>query len=142
LDDRTVTQFHSFVERLVSTAATSPIPMPIISDLRFQPVDEREVADRLVDLALGPAVGMAPDMAGPEVLTLAEIAAAWLSVTRRPTTVVPITVGALSGVANSLRPEPWVLGVLEGYREGWNTPRGERTLGRVRFVDWLQHRVT
>jgi uncharacterized protein YbjT (DUF2867 family) len=138
-----VAQFHSFVERLVSAAATSPIPTPVVSDLRFQPVDEQEVADRLVELALGPAVGDAPDMAGPEVLTLAEIAAMWLSVKGRPTTLVPVTVSALGGeVAGPLRPEPWVRGVLDGYREAWNTPRAERTLGRVRFADWLRHRAT
>jgi uncharacterized protein YbjT (DUF2867 family) len=138
-----VAQFHSFVERLVSAAAASPIPTPVVADLRFQPVDEQEVADRLVDLALGRAVGDAPEIAGPEVLTLAEIAALWLSVNRRPATLVPVTVSALAGeVASPLRPESWALGVLERYREAWNTPRAERTLGRVRFVDWLRHRAT
>jgi uncharacterized protein YbjT (DUF2867 family) len=138
-----VAQFHSFVERLVSAAAASPIPTPLVADLRFQPVDEQEVADRLVEIALGPAAGDAPEIAGPEVLTLAEIAALWLSVNGRPRSLVPVSVSALAGeLVTSLRPEPWALGVLEGYREAWNTPSAERTLGRVRFADWLRHRAT
>lgn len=137
-----VAQFHSFVERLVSSASSSPIPTPIIADLRFQPVDEQEVADRLVELTLGPALGDAPDMAGPEVLTLAEIAATWLAVKKRAGTLVPVDVGALDDrPIGPLRSEPWVLGTLEGYRQGWNTPLGARTLGRLRFADWLGRRA-
>ncbi len=48
-----VAQFHSFVERLVAAVGSLPIPAPIAADLRFQPVDEAEVAEHLVELALG-----------------------------------------------------------------------------------------
>ena len=68
-----VSQFHSFVARLVELAAASPIPTPFIPELRFQPVDEREVAEQLLAIALGEPLGNAPEIAGPEVLTLAEI---------------------------------------------------------------------
>jgi uncharacterized protein YbjT (DUF2867 family) len=138
-----VTQFHSFVERLVSAAATLPIPAPIFGDLRFQPVDEGEVAERLVDLALGPPTGDAPEIAGPEVLTLGEIAAAWLAASGRPATIVPATVSA--GVVETggvLQPERWVAGVLEAYRDGLDTPRGAPTLGRVTFTEWLRRRAS
>src|SRR5689334_13757012 len=70
-----VTQFHSFVERLVASAATVPIPAPVFADLRFQPVDETEVADRFAEIALGPPLGDAPEMAGPQSRTLGEFTA-------------------------------------------------------------------
>jgi uncharacterized protein YbjT (DUF2867 family) len=134
-----VAQFHSFVARLVSAAAAGPVPAPLAADLRFQPVDEREVADRLVEVALGPPLGDAPEIAGPEVLTLGEIAQAWLAATGRPATLVPITVAALlEGAPGPLRPEPWVGPVLAAYRDAWNAPRGSRTLGRVRFPEWIR----
>lgn len=136
-----VAQFHSFVERLVATAGTLPVPAPIVSDLRFQPVDEREVADTLVEIALGPPLGDAPEIAGPEVLTLGEIAATWLSVTGRTATMAPVSVATLlredGGV---LQPAHWVAPVLEGYRAAWNTPHAARTLGRIPFADWLRRR--
>ena len=41
--------------------------IPVPAGFRFQPVDADEVADNLVELSLGPAVGQAPDMAGPRI---------------------------------------------------------------------------
>lgn len=136
-----VAQFHSFVERLVSAAGSLPVPAPIVSDLRFQPVDEREAADRLVEIALGPTLGDAPEIAGPELLTLGEIAASWLAETGRPATLVPVSLSAvLRGEGGEPGPAAWVGPVLEGYRAAWNTPQAARTLGRVRFVEWLRRR--
>ncbi len=97
-----VAQFHSFVERLVAAPASLPVPSPIVADLRFQPVDEREVAERLVEIALGEPLGDAPEIAGPEVLTLGEIAAAWLADSGRPAALVPVPLDAfLRGSAGS-----------------------------------------
>ncbi|WP_242392669.1 SDR family oxidoreductase [Anaeromyxobacter oryzisoli] len=133
-----VAQFHSLVDRLVRAAAALPVPTPIVADLRFQPVDEREVAERLVEIALGALLGDAPEIAGPEVATLGELAATWLSVTGRPATLVPVSVDALgSGDPAIPSPAPWARAVLEGYRAGWNTPRAECTRGRIRFGEWL-----
>lgn len=131
-------QFHSFVERLVAAAATSPIPTPLVSDLRFQPVDEGEVAERLVEIALGPALGDAPEIAGPEVLSLSEIAATWLKAQGSGATLVPLTVDTLFSADPAV--PPWAHPVLEGYRDAWNTPHGERTLGRITFAEWLARR--
>jgi uncharacterized protein YbjT (DUF2867 family) len=133
-----VSQFHSFVERLVASAATPPIPTPLVHDLRFQPVDEREVAERLLQIALAEPLADAPDMAGPELLSLGEIASTWLAATGRADTLVRVSVDTLfeSGVIAS----PWARPVLEGYRAAYNTPHGARTLGRVRFAEWLERR--
>ncbi|ACG74538.1 NmrA family protein [Anaeromyxobacter sp. K] len=136
-----VAQFHSFVDRMVRSAATLPLPTPIVADLRFQPVDEREVADHLLEVVLGPPLGDAPELAGPEVLTLGDLAATWLAVTGRPASLVPVSVDALGfdgGVAPA--PAPWTRPTLEGYRAAFNTPRGPRSLGKIRFADWLRER--
>ena len=46
----------------------SELPIvPLPADTRFQPVDADEVADHLVELALGAPAGQAPDVAGPKI---------------------------------------------------------------------------
>jgi len=145
-----VAQFHSFVARLVAVPATLPVPAPIVADLRFQPIDEAEAAGRLVELALGPALGRAPELAGPEVLTLGRAVALWFAAAGRQPTLVPVALSeiartrtgepsALEGpsTAGDAEPAGWTFGVLDGYRAAWNTPQGERWLGRVTFADWL-----
>ncbi|MGH7765332.1 MAG: SDR family oxidoreductase [Candidatus Dormibacteraceae bacterium] len=53
---------------LVMVRGMSKLPLvPLPADTRFQPVDADEVADNLVELALGPPVGQAPDIAGPKI---------------------------------------------------------------------------
>jgi uncharacterized protein YbjT (DUF2867 family) len=137
-----IAQFHSFVERLVRSAATLPIPAPIAADVRFQPVDEHEVAERLLSIALGSPLEYAPEIAGPEILTLGEIAGTWLRLTGRPGTLISLPVEALVRCsATGPETEPWVRAVLEGYRAAWNTPQGPRTLGAVRFADWVRQHV-
>jgi uncharacterized protein YbjT (DUF2867 family) len=136
-----VAQFHSFVERLVAAAASLPIPAPIFADLRFQPVDEGEVAQRFVELSLGAPEGDAPDFAGPQLLSLGEIAATWLAAKRGPAMLVPVSAAvATAGAAVAPQPEPWVAGVLDGYRQAWNTPSAASTKGRVTFAEWLLRR--
>ena len=46
------TQFHDLVFMVAQGMAKLPV-IPVPSGFRFQPVDTGEVADRLVDLALG-----------------------------------------------------------------------------------------
>jgi uncharacterized protein YbjT (DUF2867 family) len=41
-------------------------PLALIPIMHSQPVAAREVAASLVELATGPAVGMAPELAGPQ----------------------------------------------------------------------------
>ena len=119
----------------MAAAATPPIPTPLLSELRFQPIDEGEVAERLLEVALAEPLGDAPELAGPELLTLAEIAAMWLAAKGRSATLVQLSVATLFSaepVTNA-----WSRSVLESYERGLNTPQGARTLGRVRFADWL-----
>ncbi|WP_438489006.1 SDR family oxidoreductase [Streptomyces sp. S186] len=66
------TQFHELLLRLVRAGARSPV-VPVPAGVRCQPVDAGEVADRLVELALGEPAGRVADMGGPEVLTADEV---------------------------------------------------------------------
>lgn len=137
-----MSQFHSFVERLVSTAASLAVPTPIVADLRFQSVDEREAAEVLADVALGPPRGYAPEVAGPAIQTLGEIAAIWLDSTGSRASLVPVTVDELAAAAGADRPIPaaWAMEVLAAYRAADNTPHGQAILGHVGFAEWLRGR--
>lgn len=137
-----VAQFHSFVERLVASAASLPVPSPLIADLRFQPVDERDAAEALVDVALGPPIGDAPEVAGPRVMTLGEIASIWLEVTGRSGSLVPISLDRLVAASSGTpAPERWVLPTLAGYSAAWNTAGPGAVLGTVEFETWLRRRI-
>lgn len=80
-----VTQFHDFVRKLIASfedEKTSAIILP--AGLRFQSIDASEVADALVTLATQPPVGRAPEMAGPEILSLEEMADTYKKIYRKP----------------------------------------------------------
>ena len=66
------TQFHDLILLTARQLARLPL-IPVPAGMRFQPVDAGEVADRLVDLALGAPAGLVPDMAGPRVYDMAEL---------------------------------------------------------------------
>lgn len=86
-----------------------------------QPVEVREVADRLAQLAAGEPAGRVPDLGGPQVLEFRELAAAYQAAGGRRRRIVPVRlpgklVGALRSGAH-LAPE--------------------RAVGRVTFADFL-----
>ncbi|GAA4421020.1 NAD(P)H-binding protein [Actinokineospora soli] len=94
------TQFHDLVKAILAGMAKLPV-MPI-PKLRAQPIDVRDVAARLTELATGDPRGRAPDMGGPEVRTLAELANEYLAAAgkRRPKVQVPFPGKALREGAN------------------------------------------
>jgi uncharacterized protein YbjT (DUF2867 family) len=73
------TQFHSFMELTLRGFSRLPGVTTIPFQWRFQPVDEREVARRVFDIALGAPSGMLPDFGGPQVLDYRSIAQSWLA---------------------------------------------------------------
>jgi uncharacterized protein YbjT (DUF2867 family) len=81
-----VAQLHDFVLPIVRSMARLPL-LPAPGGLRFEPVERDEVAARLAEITLGAPAGRAPDLAGPEVLDLPQLAAAYaeaLGRRRRP----------------------------------------------------------
>ena len=85
------TQFHDSFLLLLQAAAKLPV-LPVFAGFRFQPVDAREVADRLVELALGEPAGLAPDIAGPEIHPMTELVRAYLRATGRHRLILPVHV--------------------------------------------------
>jgi uncharacterized protein YbjT (DUF2867 family) len=100
------TQFHDLVLRLlhsfgIDTRAEVSVP----AGMRFQSIDHREVADRLVQLVEQKPSGHTPEMGGPQVLTIEEMAAAYLR---------------LQGRKAIIRPEPMAGALFEVFRSGIN----------------------
>src|SRR5690242_1547222 len=79
------TQFHELWLTVARALAKLPV-IPVATGTRFQPVDAGEVADRLVELALGSPAGLAPDIAGPRVYPMADLVRSYLRAAgkRRP----------------------------------------------------------
>lgn len=91
-------QFHDLVLKTVAAMAKSPV-MPKPGGLRFQPVDSRDVAERLVELTFTDPTGLVPDMAGPEVYSLAELGRSYLKARRKRRLTMPVRIPGKAGRA-------------------------------------------
>lgn len=90
------TQFHDLLGGLFGVLARTGL-LPVLAGTSFQPVDVRDVAARLVELAASAPAGRVPDLGGPQVLGMDELARTWLRATGRRRPVVPIRMpGALA----------------------------------------------
>ena len=85
------TQFHDLSLLTARQMAKLPV-IPVPSGFRFQPIDTGEVADRLVELALGAPAGLVPDMAGPCVYAMAELVRGYLRAGHKHRAIVPLRV--------------------------------------------------
>lgn len=65
------TQFHEFADQVLGLV---PGPVALVPRMRSQPVAVREVAVALAELAVGPPVGTAPELAGPRVEEMDDMA--------------------------------------------------------------------
>lgn len=100
-----VTQFHELIGWLMRAAERLPVaPLPL--DFRLQTIAAAEVAERIEDLVhSSPRAGIL-QLGGPEVLTLEQMAHAWMDQRRRPRRLLRL-------------PAPGSVG--RGFREGRNT---------------------
>lgn len=83
------TQFHDLVLTAARAMAKLPV-IPLPTRMRAQPVDAGEVADRLVELALGAPAGLVPDMAGPKVYGAGDLVRGYLRAAGRRRPIMPI----------------------------------------------------
>jgi uncharacterized protein YbjT (DUF2867 family) len=120
-------QLHDLVVKVVESMAKLPV-VPIPGGLRFQPVDGRDVAARLVELALGEPAGRVPDLAGPEVYGMRDLVTGYLGARgkRRPT--LPVRIPGKAGRAYRAADNLTVDGADHGTRT-WEDFLDER-LGR------------
>jgi uncharacterized protein YbjT (DUF2867 family) len=100
------TQFHSFVLKMLENlATTSPAHELIIPDeMKFQSVDEREVALKMVN-ALSHPGKLLPDFGGPQIATLEDMARKYLET---------------KGASVSIKPRPLVSERYDLFRSGVN----------------------
>lgn len=75
------TQFHDLVRVVLAVSAKAPVML--VPAVRFQPIEVGEVADRLVELALGKPAGRVPDIGGPQAGDARELARSYLRATGR-----------------------------------------------------------
>jgi uncharacterized protein YbjT (DUF2867 family) len=100
--------------------------MPVPAGFHFQPVDEREVAARLVELALGEPAGLVPDLGGPRILGMADLLRAYLRASGRHRLIVAVpTVGKAAAAV----------------RAGANLAP-QRAVGRRTWEDFLAERLS
>jgi uncharacterized protein YbjT (DUF2867 family) len=83
------TQFHNLIARIMEALARTPV-MFVPARTKFQPIDVREVAARLIELASGPAQGRVPDMGGPQVRGVRDLAESYLRARGRRRLIVPL----------------------------------------------------
>ena len=119
------TQFHYLIDTLIRALTRLPVAL-IPTDFQFQTISTSEVADYMVTALRSGASGHGrmPDIGGPEVLRLGEMARRWKRVQgmRRPSLHLPMPGKAAFG-----------------FRQGFNTTPGNR-VGRVTWDEWLDGR--
>jgi uncharacterized protein YbjT (DUF2867 family) len=118
------TQFHDLSLLTVRQMAKLPV-VPVPSGFRFQPVDTDEVAERLVELALGAPAGLVPDIAGPRVYAMSDLVRGYLKAGHKHRALVPLR---LPGKA------------ARAFRAGANLAP-DRAVGHRTWEDFLAERV-
>lgn len=91
-------QFHDLTLKTVQGMAKAPVLLAP-SGVRWQPVDSRDVAARLVELVLGEPSGRVPDHTGPKVYTLEELQRSYLAMVGKRRVRLPIHVPGKAGKA-------------------------------------------
>ncbi|WP_246486129.1 SDR family oxidoreductase [Kribbella qitaiheensis] len=114
-------QFNSLTYAVAQKMGGLPI-VPAPGGLRFQPVDERDVADRIVELALGEPAGAVPDLAGPTVYDLRELVDGYLHAQGKRRPKLPIRLPGKVGRA---------------YRNADNLTLTGATIGKHTWEDYL-----
>lgn len=88
------TQFHEFAGQMLER---SPGPVALVPKMLSQPVSARQLADHLVDVALGDPVGLAPEVAGPEQHLVPDLARRLVARRGRRTKVVAAPIPGAAG---------------------------------------------
>ena len=117
------TQFHDLVDAMFSRSSRYGVVLAP-AGARLQPIDVTEVAATLVEAAEAGPKGRLPEIGGPEVVPMRELARQWLDATKRTRLVMPT-------------PMPGQLG--KSLRSGaLCTP--DHAIGKKTFAEWLAER--
>jgi uncharacterized protein YbjT (DUF2867 family) len=118
------TQFHDLNLLAVQQVAKMPIA-PAPAGFKFQPIDADEVAERLVELALGEPAGLVPDFGGPTIYTMTDLIRSYLQVVGRRRPIMQLRMPGKAAGA---------------FREGANLAPN-RAVGRKNWEQFLTERV-
>jgi uncharacterized protein YbjT (DUF2867 family) len=99
--------------------------IPVPTGFRCQPVDARDVAARLVELALGAPAGRVPDLAGPRVYAMEDLIRDYLRAVGKRRAILPLRLPGKGARA---------------FRAGVNVAPDQAT-GRRTWEDFLAERV-
>ncbi len=117
------TQFHDFLVHRVDRMTHSPIAR-VPKGYVYQPVDIHEVAGELATLVETRPQGRAPDLGGPEVLGIAQLARSYMIAGRRRRPLIEI---------------PRFGPVARAFRAGVHT-NPDRAVGKVTWAEHLERR--
>jgi uncharacterized protein YbjT (DUF2867 family) len=120
------TQFHQLIAGLLQQAYTLPL-MVLPTTFLFQPIDPGEVAAYLAQALTTRQGGRLPDIGGPEVLTLGELARMWLVSQQRSRRILHL---------------PLIGRIAQAFKQGKNTCPDQR-IGTTTWRHWLNgHKET
>ncbi|MDQ2689772.1 MAG: NAD(P)H-binding protein [Chloroflexota bacterium] len=119
------TQFHDLALKTVAAMARMPV-VPAPKGWRLQPVDPREVADRLVQLADGEPAGYVPAIGGPRIYAMTELVRSYLHVMAKRRPIVELPMPGKGAAA---------------YRAGANLAP-DRAVGRISWEEFLAERLS
>ena len=119
------TQFHSLLDGFLQPIKKFPLAF-IPTEYKYQLLDTGEAAARLCALVNQAPAGLLPDMGGPEVLTLGEIAQAWFAAQNKRCKLFRLP--AFGGFGSALR-------------QGYNTCPDHRD-GKITWKEWLKRKYT
>jgi len=125
-----VTQFHSLLERLMSQMQRrdGSYVLPTDRAARFQLIDTRDVAAYILPLAEAAPAEYLPDVGGPEILNVEQIARVFLRAQGEPDpTLLDPTSGFFSPAA------------VEAFRAGLNTAP-DNPYGQITWADYVRER--
>jgi uncharacterized protein YbjT (DUF2867 family) len=118
------TQFHDLLADVFAWQRRMPLTLAF-DRFAFEPIDSRDVAARLAELATGRSAGRAPDIGGPQVSSMGGLARTYADVYGRHRRIVPLRIPG---------------GTARGFAEGGNlVPRNR--FGTIRFEDFLTERA-
>lgn len=89
-------QFHDLTLKTVQAMAKMPVLLAP-GGVRWQPVDSRDVSQRLAQLTLDAPAGLVADLAGPKVYSLEELQRSYLNTIHKRRMRLPIHVPGTAG---------------------------------------------
>ncbi|BBZ21905.1 SDR family oxidoreductase [Mycolicibacter hiberniae] len=113
------TQFHEFADQVLSQV---PGPVALVPRMQSQPIAVSEVAVHLCELAVGAPQQMAPEIAGPRVESVVDMARQLVRHRGRHRPMIPLPVPGAAGKAMA---------------HGGLLPTGPGPRGRQTYAEWL-----